>query len=268
MSAGARPRPPGGYSGRVMSAPLGLRGRLLGALALACSVALAPGAGCSKDDDGTSPLGERTLPPLEIRDDTPNLMLTWIDERGETHVELKPEGVPEKGKGLVRVIVVGREEGTRDLFWVVDLTRKGPGGAYAARTMPRSAWESEIEKRRAAHLAKLAPPPLPAPSADAGAPTPPAADVAGKVTVVIYGAEWCRPCHQAAAFFKAKGAHVVEKDVEKSPEALAEMRDKLDKIGRRGGSIPVIDVRGEILVGFGERAAERALAKAASGTAL
>jgi len=41
------------------------------------------------------------------------------------------------------------------------------------------------------------------------------------------------------------------------------MRAKVTKAGVRGGSIPIIDVRGKILVGFDPRAVDQALAQTA-----
>ncbi|AKT37661.1 glutaredoxin family protein [Chondromyces crocatus] len=232
--------------------------------------------GCSeKVDDGTSPRPLVTeLPKIELQDDTPNLLLTWVDDKGETHVTMKPADVPAEGKPMVRVILSDREEGTRDTFYVADLTQKGESGSYVVKTMARREWEGLLEKRRAAHLAALAPPPPPSPPprASAGpqagaAPVQPGAGVQG-VTVIIYGASWCRPCHDAADYLRRKGVTVVEKDIEKTPAAAAEMQEKLAKVNRRGGSIPILDVRGQILVGFSPGSVDRALAQAMSGTAL
>jgi hypothetical protein len=39
------------------------------------------------------------------------------------------------------------------------------------------------------------------------------------------------------------------------------MQSKLQKSGLRGGSIPVIDVRGRVMVGFNPRAIEDALGR-------
>ncbi len=86
-------------------------------------------------------------------------MLTWIDDKGDLHVEVHPPDVPAAGRSLVRVIVSDREDGTKDAFYVVDLNQKGGDGSYAAQTMSRRAWEAEIEKRRAAYIAKVSPPP-------------------------------------------------------------------------------------------------------------
>jgi glutaredoxin len=239
-------------------------------VALAAVVTFGTAEGCGrKKDDGTSPVADGALPPLSIKDDTPDLMLTWIDDKGNTHVELRPADVPEAARTLVRVVVSDREDGTRDLFYVADLTRKGADGSYGTTAMRRRAWEDELEKRRSAYLAKVAPPPAPAGSAGT-APAQPRQDATpdGAFTVIIYGASWCGPCHEAAAYLKSKGVAYVMKDIEETPGAAGEMREKLTRTGQHGGSIPVIDVRGQILVGFSPSSIDRALAKARGGTAL
>jgi glutaredoxin len=237
------------------------------ALALA---ALTAAPGCArKKDDGTSPVADGALPSLTIKDDTPDLMLTWIDDKGNTHVELSPAAVPEASRALVRVVVSDREDGTHDLFYVADLTKKGADGSYATTSMRRRAWEDELEKRRSAYLATVAPPPATTGSAgEAPAEPRQGATPDGAFTVIIYGASWCGPCHEAAAYLKSKGVPYVMKDIEETPGAQAEMRDKLTRTGQRGGSIPVIDVRGQVLVGFSPGSLDRALAKARGGTAL
>ena len=77
--------------------------------------------------------------------------------------------------------------------------------------------------------------------------------------MIIYGASWCGPCHQAAAYLKGRGIDFVEHDIEKDSSAAREMQGKLAKAGKHGGSIPVLDVRGRILVGFDQRAVDQAL---------
>ena len=83
--------------------------------------------------------------------------------------------------------------------------------------------------------------------------------VAGRPAVIVYGASWCSACHQAMAYFKKKGITFIEKDIEKDSDAANEMNGKLRRAGQRSGSIPVLDVRGRILVGFDPRAVEEAL---------
>jgi glutaredoxin len=237
------------------------------ALTLALAAAALAAACSDKRDDGTAPKTQGELSPLALRDDTANLMLTWVDDKGDTHVELRPEDIPAAGRSLVRAVVSDRPDGTRDLFYVADLTQKGEDGTYAVRTMPRREWEALLEKRRGEHLAKTAPPP-PATAGPAGSGAPPAAAGVTGITVIIYGASWCGPCHQAADYLRAKGVPAIMKDIEEDPGAAAEMQEKLARSNRRGGSIPIIDVRGQILVGFSPSALDRALTQAASGTTL
>ena len=61
------------------------------------------------------------------------------------------------------------------------------------------------------------------------------------------------------AYFKKRGITFIEKDIEKDPEAAEEMNGKLRRAGLRGGSIPVLDVRGKIMVGFEPHTVEEAL---------
>lgn len=243
-----------------------MNARGLMAVVLALGLA-APACRRKKQDDGTAPQTAGSLPELVLRDDAQNVMLTWVDPRGDTHVELHPTDVPAEGRALVRVVVADREDGTHNLFYVVDLDKKRADGGYLAKTMRRSEWEALLEKRREGRLGPPAGPAAPPPGNASAAPAPAAGKYAG-LTVVIYGAAWCRPCHEAQAYLKSKGVTVVMKDVDTDPSAQAELQRKLDKAGIGGGSIPVIDVRGQLLVGYSPSAIEQALAKASSGTAM
>ena len=78
-------------------------------------------------------------------------------------------------------------------------------------------------------------------------------------SVTIYGVEWCGPCHQAAAFLSKRGVQYVERNIEGDEDAQREMQTKLQRAGLRAGSIPIIDVKGNILVGFSPQAVDRAL---------
>jgi glutaredoxin len=77
--------------------------------------------------------------------------------------------------------------------------------------------------------------------------------------VTIYGMEWCGPCHQAAEFLASRGVPFIERNLESDPDAQEEMHSKLRSAGLSGGSIPVLDVKGRILVGFSPQALDRAL---------
>ncbi|HZU85037.1 MAG TPA: glutaredoxin domain-containing protein, partial [Polyangiaceae bacterium] len=68
--------------------------------------------------------------------------------------------------------------------------------------------------------------------------------------------------HDAMKYLRRKGIPYVEKDVEKDPAAAREMQQKLARSGLRAGSIPIIDVRGKVMVGFNPAEIDAALGSA------
>jgi glutaredoxin len=63
--------------------------------------------------------------------------------------------------------------------------------------------------------------------------------------VIIYGAEWCAFCHMAMRYLDDKKVKYTYLDVDKDPKYGLEA---VEKSGQRG--IPVIDLGGEIAIGF------------------
>ena len=63
--------------------------------------------------------------------------------------------------------------------------------------------------------------------------------------VTVYSAPWCAFCHAAKDYFDKLGVKYSDKDVEKEPGAGLEA---VTKSGQRG--IPVIDIAGEVIIGF------------------
>lgn len=223
-------------------------------------------AACKREADprGSAPPKPKELPALVVRPDTPNLLITWIDEKGDFHVVQKPADVPPSAREKVRIVVADKEAGTGDSVYVTNLNESTPDGAFRLVTLSRAAWDELGASRRAARLEALSPPSASAPAqAPPGAPSagPPGAPRAplAAVQAIIYGADWCKPCHDAESYLRKRGVTVVKKDVDENQAANAEMRRKLDRAGLGGASIPVIDVMGRILVGFSPAALDRAL---------
>lgn len=224
------------------SALVALSGRWLLVVALVVALLVA----CKgKKDTSAEPV------PLPVVTDTSaDLLFTWIDDKGEFHVEQKVADVPEAAREVVRVVAPVGEDGRgapEGEVVVADL-REAVDGAYPVRTMSRDEFERIAVERRKAHGGVLT---ARAPASALPADTRPA--------VIIYGAPWCGPCHEAAAYFKQRGITFVEKNIEADGSAAREMQAKLASAGIRGGSIPVLDVRGKVLVGFDPNAVERAL---------
>lgn len=207
-----------------------------------------------------------------VKDSTEGLIFSWIDDKGEFHVVEKPTDVPIVGRDAVRVMdPTNYDTDHPDKVFIADLRVAGPDGAYPVRVATRDELDAIALARRSKAGPTLASASHPVSSG--GAPAaggPPATQGiaqgpsgAARPAVIIYGASWCGACHQAAAYLKKKGVPFVEKDIEADANAAREMQSKLAHAGKRGGSIPVIDVRGKVMVGFNPQGIDGAL-----GTAL
>ena len=231
------------------------------ALVAAVGLAVAGGAACKRSHASASHDPDEVS--IVVRSESEGLLLTWIDDKGDFHVETRVADVPMMGRDIVRVVDPNRGEGTRgDNVSVVDLRQPRADGTYPVRWSTRAAFEAIAVARREVTgptLASGAPPP---PSAVPDLPEPGSRKPATRGIVVIYGAEWCGACHDAARYLRRKGIPYVEKDVEADPAAAREMQEKLTKSGMRAGSIPVIDVRGKLMVGFNAAEIDAALGEA------
>jgi glutaredoxin len=247
--------------------PVGLRraptSRVLIAIALFGVVA------CKQDPapQGDAAPKPKDLPSLVVKADTPNLLITWIDEKGDFKVVTKPADVPSSAREKVRIAIADKEVGTGDSVYVTNLNESAPDGSFRLATLSRAAWEELGASRRSARLEALAPPTTSAPAAPSAAPSGELAKKApvSGVQAIIYGASWCKPCHDAERYLKQRGVNVVKKDVEENESAAAEMKRKLDRAGLAGASIPVIDIMGRVMQGFSVAALDRAI-EAARGS--
>lgn len=64
-------------------------------------------------------------------------------------------------------------------------------------------------------------------------------------SITVYSATWCGFCHAAKQYFDKLGVAYADKDIEKDP---ANAQESIDKSGQMG--IPVIDIAGDVVVGF------------------
>jgi glutaredoxin 3 len=74
--------------------------------------------------------------------------------------------------------------------------------------------------------------------------------------VIIYSADWCAFCHTAKQYFDKLGIKYEERNVEHDPKF---MHESVEKSGQMG--IPVIDIDGEIIVGFDKPRIDEAILK-------
>jgi len=74
--------------------------------------------------------------------------------------------------------------------------------------------------------------------------------------VKLYSTPTCSSCNMAKQFLKEQEIHFEDVDVENDEEAVKEM---VEKSGRT--ALPVIDINGQIIVGFDKSAIVEALQK-------
>ena len=172
--------------------------------------------------------GEEAAPPFEVKGDCEGLLLVWFDDEGP-HSATSRDEIPEAHRERVRVdsLRLAPEDRLDPAFvYVADLRAPVDAGQYAVRKLAREAFEALIDRAAPAEVA-----------------------AAGE-DVIIYGADWCGACRSAAAYLRERGVPFVEKNVERDPQAQAEMQQKCRRAGVSPSGIPVIDFRGTILTGF------------------
>ena len=72
--------------------------------------------------------------------------------------------------------------------------------------------------------------------------------------VKIYSTPTCHFCHMAEDYFKSKDVAYTKYDVSVDAEKRAEMMEKTGQMG-----VPVIDIAGEIVIGFNQEKIEELL---------
>jgi glutaredoxin len=225
-------------------------------LALAAVMAL----GCRKSpvtsataDGGAASTDPVPEPGFTVRTDSTDVVFSWFDAQGQSHAVTRAEEVPEAARELVRVDPSRPELRRPGWIWMTNLHAPGAGGALPLRAVRSESLATVLLARvgQEGPLGSTAP----APAADSGAAT-----AHGPSQVIVYGASWCSACHQAAAYLTRRHVAFVEKDIEQDAAAAQEMREKAQRAGVATGSIPILDVRGHVMVGFSPEAIDRALA--------
>ena len=208
----------------------------------------AAAAGGVKADEAAA--GEAADAPA-LAADAKDVVLTYAGERGQFADTNKPADVPEEARGLVRVTLLSGPEPPGGRVWVANLRTPGADGAWPLSTVERGLFEElALGTGRSSKVDKL-------PELPPGLEPPPPAPEGGEV--VVYKTDWCGVCKQLTADLDRKGVKYVAKDIEKDPAAAAEMRAKAEKKGVKTGSVPIVDVRGELMVGFDRGRLEKLL---------
>jgi glutaredoxin 3 len=214
--------------------------------------ALGLGTGCRKSVPPAPPaLAKTEVPKLAVSKDRP-LLFTYVEGKGTFATTDKAEDVPPNARRLVRIVdpskaLSDRQDPTK--VYVVDLGELLGAGKTEARALSREAFETGA-------LAQLPPGESSPISGPHGPPLPedlPAgidAGVLGPPVVIVYGTPWCGACKAVKKYLAGKHIPYAYKDVENDAAAARELQAKAARMGIPADRVPILDVRGRLLLGF------------------
>lgn len=173
---------------------------------------------------------------------------TYAGERGAFADTSKPETVPEASRGLVKVSLLDGPRPPADAVWVGNLREPDAEGRVALTPVPRDDFEELALGQGLSSKVELP---------EGLAPPEPTAAVHGDV--IVYKTAWCGVCKKVESYLKKKGVPYTAKDIEKDRAAAAELQAKAAAQKVKTGSVPVIDVKGTLIVGFDRARLEKML---------
>lgn len=171
-----------------------------------------------------------------VTDKSTTLLFSFVDSSGRVQAVPSVAAVPEAVRQRVLVVDLDKTPEQRQAHryaWFADLTARGADGSYPVVVVSR--YDAATQQGGAATL-------------------PPA-----QGSVVVYSATWCGYCKKAKAWLTTNNVPFVERDVETTAGAQAELTAKLQASGVPGGGIPVVDWAGSLVVGYDVAAFERLL---------
>ncbi len=224
-----------------------------GALLSVLAATLPLASGCKKPRPAEPALQASVPSALEVEKEK-SWLYTYATPEGRFTTTDRAEEIPAAARRVVRVVDPGAAGSSADgtKVQVVDLADVLARGRATARLMSREAFESAalaqlprgVSSPWAAGGAPAAPAEAPAPGEAEPAPDP------GAVAVIVYGTSWCGACRAAREYLAARKVPFVDKDIEQDPAAARELAGKAARLGVPTDRVPILDVRGRLLLGF------------------
>jgi glutaredoxin len=185
------------------------------------------------------------------------LLFTHVEPNGNFATTDKADSVPEIARRLVRVIDpakgVAQRRDTSSVY-VLDLRELLASGKTRALAMSREAFETgalaQLPPGDSSELRSPHGPSLPEEPEANGLDAGSAASAGGPPVVILYGTPWCGACKAARQYLASKHIPFAYRDIENDPSAARELQAKASRLGIPADRVPIIDVRGRLLVGF------------------
>jgi glutaredoxin len=205
---------------------------------------------CKKGAVPPSPPTTRAeLSPREVSKDSA-LLFTYVEPSGMFATTDKAENVPETARRVVRIM--GQAKGAAPRrnnanVEVIDLRELLAKGKTPPRIVSREAFETgalaQLPPGDSCPLAGPHRPSLPEMAEREGPPGEPP-------IVILYGTPWCEACQAARRYLISNLIPFASKDIENDPSAAHELQQKSSRFGISADRVPILDVRGRLLVGY------------------
>ncbi len=200
-----------------------------------------------QDDAGSAPV----LQSFQVRDGDATLVFQYAAPgTGKLEVARKVADVPEQARGNVIVLSTALRKGDvpANLMIVANLSEASSDGTYPYRLVSR------YDRVRPTGSTQG-----PGPAGGTSGPSATASD-----KVLLFSTSWCPHCRTARQWLQANGVPFEEKDVESDPSA----QSLLVELGRKQGlsenmlsSVPILYVKGQLILGFNQAEVARLLGR-------
>lgn len=170
-----------------------------------------------------------------------DLILEYLDLAGRLHQARGVAAIPAASRQVVRVIDPEAPRRTDGRVHVADVSAPDAGGRYHSELVT-------VHLFRARALAALPP------GEASRVVLPVAFDGPGELPthdrIIVYGTSWCAACKQLREYLRARRITFEDRNVENDPGAAEELAVKAAAVGVITDRVPIIDVRGLLLVGY------------------
>ena len=189
---------------------------------------------CHKGENKAAPPATTTeLPKISVSDRA-GLLFTYFDDQGHLQTAEKITAIPLAHRDAVRVIdlsVPPEARGAGKVIVSADLRSPRPDGTYpfqllSALDYDHTVSNAAMDKKVATALAQQ------------------------KTQLTLYSTAWCGVCAKTREYLDSRHVAYVERDVEKDEAARAELMAKAQQAGVKPQGVPVIDVYGDLMLGF------------------
>ncbi len=203
------------------------------------STSATSGAGNAAHEDQSE-----QLPEVRVEPDGGPYLFSYYDKDGKLHDADALAAIPQESRRQVLVRDLSRSPTalkTDQYLYLADMRSPPQGEGYPTSVVSRYQFDA---------------------TGDVGADSSgtDVTDGGPSDKVIVYGTSWCGACKAARSHLRDHHIPFVEKDIEKEPAAAQELARKAKKAGLKLGGVPVIDVFGQLMMGYDPGTIDRAWA--------